>query len=89
MYESIQLTDTMPALGNSTSRSPSRPALIVTALILTSFVLSPTARAVEPEPDGGYPNDTTAEGENALLNLTTGFSNTAIGFDALVEHYRR
>jgi hypothetical protein len=42
-----------------------------------------TARAVTPPPDGGYPNDNTAEGQDALFNLTTGSANTAIGSDAL------
>jgi hypothetical protein len=41
------------------------------------------AFAVDPPPDGGYPNQNTAEGEDALLALTTGFANTAIGFEAL------
>ena len=36
------------------------------------FALSPTARAVTPAPDGGYPNNNTAEGDNALFSLTTG-----------------
>jgi Chaperone of endosialidase len=36
-------------------------------------------KAVSPAPDGGYPNFTTAEGQNALLNLTSGVANTAIG----------
>jgi hypothetical protein len=39
--------------------------------------------AVTPPPDGGYPNGNTAEGQTALLNLTTGSYNTAIGFLAL------
>ena len=34
---------------------------------------------VVPAPDGGYPNFTTAEGQNALLNLTSGIANTAVG----------
>jgi hypothetical protein len=50
---------------------------------LAWLALSPAARAVSPPPDGGYPGQNTAEGENALLNLTTGFFNTAIGFEAL------
>jgi len=42
--------------------------------------LSPTVRAVDPPPDGGYPNGNTAEGEDALFSLTTGEANTASGF---------
>src|SRR4051812_26377424 len=53
------------------------------ALILVSFALSPMGRAVDPPPDGGYPNYNTAEGDNALSGLTTGHSNTAIGFYVL------
>src|SRR5437762_784280 len=43
------------------------------------FALSPKAQAVNPPPDGGYPNFTTAEGDNALKALTIGAGNTAIG----------
>jgi hypothetical protein len=42
-----------------------------------------TTRAVSPPPDGGYPNFTTAEGTNALKNLTTGAANTAVGWFSL------
>jgi hypothetical protein len=49
------------------------------------FTLSPTARAVDPPPDGGYPNQNTAEGDNALFNLDTGTDNTALGFEALFQ----
>ena len=54
----------------------------VLLIALASFALSPTALAVTPAPDGGYPNQNTAEGDNALLSLTTGNDNTAIGFSA-------
>jgi len=59
------------------------PALALFALVC--FALSPTAQAQlpAPTPDGGYPGDNTAEGENALLSLTTGTANTANGFEAL------
>ena len=60
------------------------PLLI--ALALGRFGLSPQARAVDPPPDGGYPNQNTAEGEDALLSLTLGFSNTAIGYHALYSN---
>src|SRR5438477_7157661 len=53
---------------------------------LACFALSPTARAVDPPPDGGYPNFNTAEGQDALFALTTGFGNTATGFDALFSN---
>ncbi len=52
-------------------------------LALVSFALSPLARAISPAPDGGYPNFTTAEGQNALKNLTTGAGNTAVGWFSL------
>ena len=57
-------------------------------LALTAFALSPSARAVDPAPDGGYPNGNTAEGEDALFSLDTsqGGANTAIGFDALYSN---
>jgi hypothetical protein len=55
------------------------------ALTLVSLALSPAARAVSPPPDGGYPNNNTAEGENALndLDVNNSTDNTAVGFDAL------
>jgi uncharacterized coiled-coil protein SlyX len=54
-----------------------------TILLLGCFALSPMARALNPPPDGGYFNETTAEGDGALFSLTTGFGNTALGFKAL------
>ena len=51
--------------------------LVFFALALACIALSPTARAVTPPPDGGYPNGNTAEGTNALFNLTTGFGNAS------------
>jgi hypothetical protein len=54
-------------------------------LVLGCLVLSPIAQAVVPPPDGGYPGLNTAEGQNALLSLTTGVANTAIGWSSLLS----
>ncbi len=54
-----------------------------TAFALACFAVLPKAQAVSPPPDGGYPNFTTAEGQNALFSLTTGSANTAVGWYSL------
>src|SRR5207244_12055899 len=41
------------------------------------------AQALNPPPDGGYPEGNTAEGQAALFSLTTGVANTAVGWLAL------
>jgi len=56
---------------------------ILIAMTLACFALAPTARAVTPAPDGGYPGENAAEGEDALFSLSTGIDNTANGFNAL------
>jgi hypothetical protein len=53
------------------------------ALLIACLSLSQNAVAVTPSPDGGYPGGNTAEGDNALLNLTSGSYDTAIGFLSL------
>jgi len=70
----------------SIGRSPSRPALLLIPIVFACFALAPTAQAVVPAPDGGYPNFTTAEGTNALKNLTSGAANTAIGWYSLFSN---
>jgi len=40
-------------------------------------------QAINPPPDGGYPGGNTAEGQDALLGLTTGTYNTAVGLFSL------
>ena len=51
--------------------------VVLTILCVGSFRQT---QAVTPPPDGGYPNFTTAEGTNALKNLTAGVANTAAGW---------
>lgn len=66
-----------------TSRKSVFATAAVIAVVSTLLAFSPTLRAVTPAPDGGYANNNTAEGTNALFNLTTGANNTALGFEAL------
>ena len=60
-----------------------QPKKILIALLLACLPLSPTARAVVPAPDGGYPGQNTAEGQSALLHLAGGTYNTALGWASL------
>jgi len=58
--------------------------VITTILIPLGFLaLSSIVHAVSPPPDGGYPGGNTAEGQNALLSLSSGAYNTAVGFLSL------
>ena len=63
--------------------SGTRSLLIVLLLYYFAFCRTPTAFGVSPPPDGGYPGGNTAEGQNALLSLTTGGYNMAVGFFSL------
>jgi hypothetical protein len=85
MHEAIQLTSTIPSARTSLSPALLRPGflLIPFAIALAWFALSPSSRAVSPAPDGDYGNGNTAEGADALFNLTSGFGNTANGYEAL------
>src|SRR5438552_19103548 len=60
--------------------------LIPLILAVAGVSLAPTARALRPPPDGGYPNETTAAGDGALSSLTTAEGNTAPGSNALNAH---
>jgi hypothetical protein len=64
-----------------------RPTAVL-LVALACFGLLPMAQALlpPPPPDGGYPIRNTAEGDFALLNLTTGTDNTANGFAALFNN---
>ncbi len=66
-----------------------RRGFLLITLMFACIALSPRAHAAQPgalrpPPDGGYFNETTAEGDGALFSLTTGGGgNTALGFNAL------
>jgi|GraSoiStandDraft_16_1057320.scaffolds.fasta_scaffold208489_1 hypothetical protein len=60
---------------------------ILILLAVGSFALSPETQAVQPntpDPGGSLPVSNTADGLNALKNITTGLHNSAFGFDALL-----
>jgi len=57
--------------------------LLIVLVFLCPLAFVPTMQAVAPAPDGGYPGGNTAEGQSALLSLTTGGFNTAVGFFSL------
>src|SRR6058998_3508886 len=61
------------------------PASLFTTVLSAAacFWLLPRALAINPGPDGCYPGFTTAEGCNALFNLTTGAGNTGVGWYSL------
>jgi hypothetical protein len=64
-----------------------RPSvLLFVSFLIGCFGLLPKANAVSPPPDGGYPGGNTAEGQNALLSLTTGTYNTAVGLFSLLSN---
>jgi hypothetical protein len=65
------------------NRSPLRRTFLLTLLALVCFELVQNTQAVSPPPDGGYSGGNTAEGQNALLSLTSGTWNTAVGFSSL------
>ena len=57
--------------------------LFFITLLIACLEPSHNAHAVTPPPDGGYSGGNTAEGDDALLSLTSGSYNTAVGFLSL------
>ncbi len=97
MYSIIQLK-TLVSCGREPARSlPSGRGLLLIPLVLVCFAFAAQMQAAPqpevvpsplpnyPYPDGCYQNFTTAEGCNALFNLTDGAGNTAAGWYSLYE----
>jgi hypothetical protein len=63
-----------------------RNIMFITKLLALGFLALfqlPKAFGVVPAADGDYPGGNTAEGQDALLSLTTGGYNTAVGWWSL------
>ncbi|HEY1769628.1 MAG TPA: tail fiber domain-containing protein [Chthoniobacterales bacterium] len=54
--------------------------------LAAALLLPSLAFAVQPPPGGGYPNNNTALGTDALFSLTTGLNNTALGYEVLYSN---
>src|SRR5437016_4130924 len=59
------------------------PAVIIFAIVC--LALAQNTQAVNPPPGGGYPGGNTAEGQSALLSLSSGTYNSAIGVFSLLS----
>jgi hypothetical protein len=68
----------------SISRPPWGRSFVLVGLILACFALSPQARATCQ--DACLANQNTVQGDDVLFSLTTGFGDTAIGFQALYSN---
>jgi hypothetical protein len=74
---------TIPSSENLNLQIRWHSALVFIILGIGCFGFAGAAQAVSPPPDGGYAGFTTAEGTNALRNLSTGVGNTATGWYSL------
>jgi hypothetical protein len=83
MNQRFNLKSTTLGVRNWIGPTTTGRSFLLVALALAWFTLSPAAQAVTPAPDGGYPNNTTAEGHGALFGLTSGTDNSADGAFAL------
>jgi hypothetical protein len=75
---------TILTIDHRINHSSSRCATLI-LFILMCVTAVPAAQAVSPAPGGALPGGNTAEGQNALLSLSTGTFNTAVGFLSLTK----
>jgi trimeric autotransporter adhesin len=85
MNQPIEFKATISVITKSTIHSGAVPRWGMIAVLLVCFCFLPKGQAINPPPDGGYPGGNTAEGQNALLGLTSGTFNTAVGFLSLTN----
>ena len=81
LYNRIQLKTKTLVVQNSINPASVGRGLCLILFAVVCFALSPTAQGqLSPPPGGGYPNDNTAVGQDALYNLdiSQGASNTAV-----------
>jgi hypothetical protein len=62
------------------------PVLIIFALVCFALFQQVQSATDTPDPAGPLPVSNTADGQNALLSITTGIHNSAFGFDALLSN---
>jgi uncharacterized coiled-coil protein SlyX len=89
MNQAIDVKSTMLSVRNLIRPATTRCGFVLVVFAVASFALSPTPKVfgVTPAPDGGYSNNNTAEGTQALFhNTANGTDNTAIGFQALFKN---
>src|SRR5437870_1450282 len=89
MNDPIHLAKAFRSAKDSPNRCQLRCGFFLLALVLAWFTPSPVTEAINPPPDGGYPNQNTADGTGALFANTTGGENTASGADALGDNTTR
>ncbi|HWY51273.1 MAG TPA: tail fiber domain-containing protein [Chthoniobacterales bacterium] len=75
----------IPCLKNSSNQAALFRRLTFIASALACFVLLPIIESKQ-QPDGDQGNGNTAEGNGALLSLTTGLQNTADGLQSLFNN---
>ena len=72
---------------HGTRRSVSFVRIRKILVLCTALALADKALALDPPPGGGYPNQITALGDNAMFDTSTqGLEDTALGFEAMYSN---
>src|SRR5437763_6090107 len=76
-------TEPMSAKTKGNQKLNKRITILLVIMSVSVWPALPETGAINPTPDGCFPNFTTAEGCDALSSLTTGAGNTALGWRSL------